>query len=480
MVETQTNLAREVLIDLPAARPGPLHVRLTAAIRTAIRAGRLPLGAALPPSRTLAADLRVSRWTVTQAYGQLGTEGYLAARAGSATRVCWSPEPDDGPVARAVTAHHPIRYDLSQCSPDFRAFPRARWLEALRAAAETAPFDQLGYSEEGGESRLCTVLADHLNRKRGAAAAPGTICVFPGAGPAMTQLSQALAADGHTQIGVEDPGSSRLWQAARSAGLELVPLPVDDDGLVVDELSTHPRLRAVAVGPAHHVATGCVLAPRRRTALLSWARRAGGLIVEDDYDSEFSYDGSALPAMQGADPGRVALLGSMSRTLTPTINVGWVVAPRRLVPLVRAAAPLPPGPPAMTQLALAHLMESGAYDRHLRTSRQRFRARRNALITALQRHLPECRVSGAHAGLHLVLDLPAGSDRAVILAAAEQRDMRLCNIDDTRFQPDPQELRLQVGYGNLADTLVDEAVTVLADVIRHAGAQPPRRTTTAC
>lgn len=364
------------------------------------------------------------------------------------------------PVVAWIGFSGDFRSGRRACSPDFRAFPRARWLEALRAAAETAPFDQLGYSEEGGESRLRTVLADHLNRKRGAAAAPGTICVFPGAGPAMTQLSQALAADGHTQIGVEDPGSSRLWQAARSAGLELVPLPVDDDGLVVDELSTHPRLRAWP-------------------SLLSWARRAGGLIVEDDYDSEFSYDGSALPTMQGADPGRVALLGSMSRTLTPTINVGWVVAPRRLVPLVRAAAPLPPGPPAMTQLALAHLMESGAYDRHLRTSRQRFRARRNALITALQRHLLECRVSGAHAGLHLVLDLPAGSDRAVILAAAEQRDMRLCNIDDTRFQPDPQELRLQVGYGNLADTLVDEAVTVLADVIRHAGARPPRRTTTA-
>jgi GntR family transcriptional regulator/MocR family aminotransferase len=471
----RTNLAWEALFDLSATRPGPLHVRLTAAIRAAIRAGRLPLGAALPPSRTLATDLRVSRWTVTQAYSQLVTEGYLAGRTGSATRVCWSPEPDDGPVARAVTPHRPVRYDLAQCSPDFRAFPRAKWLEAIRTAAETAPFDQLGYPADGGETRLRTVLAGHLNRRRGAAATPGTISIFTGAGSAMAQLSRALAEDEHTQIGVEDPGSSRLWQAARSAGLELVGLPVDDDGLVVGELDAHPGLRAVCVGPAHHVATGCVLAPHRRSALLAWARRVDGLIVEDDYDSEFSYDRPTLPAMHGADPDRVALLGSMSRTLTPTVNVGWVVAPRRLLRSVRAAPQVPAGPPALTQLALAHFVESGAYDRHLRASRQRFRARRNALVAALEREMPECRIRGAEAGLHLVLELPAGSDQAAILAAAKRRDMRLCDIDDTRFQPDPEEFRLQVGYGNLADHLVGEAVAVLVDVIRRVGAERPRR-----
>lgn len=472
MAETQTNLAWEALFDLSATRPGPLHVRLTAAIRTAIRAGRLPLGAALPPSRTLAADLRVSRWTVTQAYGQLVTEGYLAGRAGSATRVCWSPEPDDGPVARTATPHHPVRYDLAQFSPDFRAFPRTKWLEALKVAAETAPFDQLGYSEDGGETRLRAVLADHLNRRRRAAATPGTISIFSGAGSSMTQISRALVEDGHTRIGVEDPGSSRLWQAAHSAGLELVPLPVDDDGLVVAGLDAHPGLRAVCVGPAHQVATGCVLAPHRRTALLAWARRVNGVIIEDDFDSEFSYDGPPLPAMHGSDPDRIALLGSMSRTLTPTVNVGWVVAPRRLVPSVRAAPQVPTGPPALTQLALAHFMESGAYDRHLRASRQRFRARRNALVAALERELPGCRIRGAETGLHLLLELPAGSDKSAILAAVERRDMQLCNIDDTTMRPDPAESRLQVGYGNLADALVDEAVAVLADVIRRTAAAP--------
>ena len=467
MTVTQTNLAWEALIDLSATRPGPLHVRLTGAIRSAIRAGRLPLGAALPPSRTLAADLKVSRWTVTQAYGQLVTEGYLAGRTGSATRVRWSPEPDDDPVPRPGSASHPVRYDMSQSAPDFRAFPRTRWVESIKAAAEIADFDQLSYSDTGGEQRLRTVLADHLSRRRGVVVAPDTISIFTGAGASMVQLSRALAEDGHTRMGVEDPGSCRMWDAARSAGLELVGLPIDADGLVVDALDEHPDLRAVCVGPAHQVVTGCVLSPGRRSALLAWARRVGGVIIEDDFDSEFSWNGPALPAMQGKDPDHIALLGSMSRTMTPTVNVGWVVAPRRLVRPVRAGPEVPVGPPALTQLALALFLESGAYDRHLRASRQRFRARRNAVIAALQRELPQCRISGSSAGLHFLLELPAGSDTRAILAAAPPHDLRLCDVDETMFVPDPAECRIRVGYGNLADSVVDEAVAVLARLVRQ-------------
>jgi GntR family transcriptional regulator / MocR family aminotransferase len=470
---TQTNLAWEALLDPSAARPGPLHARLTAAIRAAIRDGRLPLGAALPPSRTLATDLGVSRWTVTQAYGQLVTEGYLTGRTGSATRVCWSPAPDDDRVPHRpgrpeAAPPRPVRFDLSQCQPDFRAFPRHKWVEAIRTAAETAQFDQLGYAGAGGEPQLRAVLAEHLNRRRGAAAAPGTISIFSGAGQSMSQLSRALFEAGHTHIGMEDPGSPRFWPAARTAGLELVPLPVDDDGLVVDALDAHAGLRAVCVGPAHQVATGCVLAPHRRTALLNWARRVDGLVVEDDYDSEFSYDGPALPVMQGTDPDRVALLGSMSRTLTPTVNIGWVVAPGRWVQAIRTDPKIPLMPPALTQLALAHFIESGAYDRYLRASRQRFRARRAALLAALARVLPECRVRGAEAGLHLLLELPAGSDVAAIIAEAALHGIRLCDMDELRLRPEPGASRLMVGYGNLNDAVVDQAIAVLAEIIRRS------------
>jgi GntR family transcriptional regulator / MocR family aminotransferase len=470
---TQTNLAWETLLDLSATRPGPLHLRLRSAIRAAIRDGRLPLGAALPPSRTLATDLGVSRWTVTQAYSLLIAEGYLAGRTGSATRVSWSPDPgadrDAPPVRPSETPPRPARFDLSPGRPDLRAFPRRKWAEAVRTAAETAPFDQLDYSQSGGHPRLRAVLADHLNRSRGAAAEPGTISIFAGAGQSMSQVSHALLAAGHTAIGMEDPGSSRLVQAAQMAGLELVGLPVDDDGLVVGELAKHPGLRAVCVGAARQVANGCTLAPRRRAALLDWARDVDGLVVEDDYDSEFSYRRPALPAMQGVDPARVALLGSINRTLGPTVNIGWVVAPRRWVQAVRTAGDIPVMPSALNQLALAHFLESGDYHRHLRASRRRFRARRAALMGALEHRLPGYRIRGTDAGLDLLLELPPGKDATTIVARAQRRDMLLCNLDDLRFRPDPGKPGLLLGYGNLNDPVVDQAVAVLAEIIADDG-----------
>jgi len=483
MAGKQANLAWETLLDVSATRPGPLHMRLAAAIRAAIRDGRLPVGAALPPSRMLAADLGVSRWTVTEAYSQLSTEGYLTGKTGSATRVSWSPRPGDEPRAEKANEADPARkhqappakpssaagFDLSSYHPDLRAFPRRQWVAAIRAAAETAPFDRLSYSEPGGLPELRAVLAEHLNRSRGASAEPDTICVVMGAGQGMSRLGRALLADGHTAIGMENPGSPRLWQAAQEAGLELVPLPVDGDGLVVDALDRQPGLRAVCVGAAQQIAFGCPLAPHRRSALADWARRVDGLVIEDDYHSEFSYDGPAPPVLQGTARDRVALLGSMSQVLGPVVGIGWVVAPRRWVNRVRADHEIQLLPPALNQLALVQLMQSGAYDRHLRASRQRYRVRRNLLVDALRRQLPECRVRGAEAGVQLLLELPSGTDVTAILRAAARRGIELYNLYEMQLQPEPLDPGLLVGYGNIKDTAIEGAVAALADVIRTHG-----------
>jgi GntR family transcriptional regulator/MocR family aminotransferase len=340
---------------------------------------------------------------------------------------------------------------------------------AIRAAAETAPFDRLSYSEPGGLPELRAVLAEHLNRSRGALAEPGTICVVMGAGQGMSRLCRALLADGHAAIGMENPGSSRLWQAAQEAGLELVPLPVDDGGLVVDALEGHPGLRAVCVGAARQVALGCPLAPHRRPALTDWAQRVDGLIIEDDYYSEFSYDRPAPPVLQRTARDRVALLGSVSQALGPTVAVGWVVAPRRWVRAVRAEHEIQLLPPTLNQLALVHLMQSGAYDRHLRALRQRYRARRNTMIGALGRHLPGYRVRGAEAGLELLLELPPGTDVTAIFRAAARRGIELPSLYQMQLQPEPLDLGLLIGYGNIKDTAIDGAVAALAEVIRACG-----------
>ena len=488
MAETQTNPPRggtahagagdwstawETLFDLSATRPGPLHMRLAAAIRSAIREGRVPHGAALPPSRLLADDLGVSRWTVTQAYGQLVTEGYLTARTGSATRVSWTPGPD-GPVlprpARPAGVPGPqARYDMYSCWPDLRVFPRRKWVEAITTAAATASHSQLGYSAPGGLPELRTVLAEHLSRARGAAVDPDMISVFSGAGQALTQVCRALMADGETTLGIEDPGSPRYWQVARTTGMQLVGLPVDEHGLVTAELDQFPQLRAVCVGTARQLAYGTPLPPARRQQLLDWARRVDALVIEDDYDHEFSYDRPAPPVMQGTDPHRIALLGSMSQALGPTVSIGWVVTPGRLVRAVRAEDQIQPLPPALNQLALAHLMRSGGYDRHVRATRLQLRRRRNLLAASLRARLPGYRVHGAQSGMMLAVELPPGTDTAQIVAAAARRGVQIGDLEEMRLTPDPAKPGLLLGYGCLHDRDVDDAVAVLAETITEAG-----------
>jgi GntR family transcriptional regulator/MocR family aminotransferase len=194
-----------------------------------------------------------------------------------------------------------------------------------------------------------------------------------------------------------------------------------------------------------------------------------GLVIEDDYFSEFSYDRPAPPVLQGTARDRVALLGSMSQVLGPTVGIGWVVAPRRWVPAVRAEHEIQVLPPALNQLALVQLMQSGAYDRHLRASRQRYRARRNVLIDALRRHLPEYRVRGAEAGVAVMLEMPPGTDLPAILRATARRGIELCNLYEMQLQPEPSDPGLLIGYGNIKDTAIDGAVAALADVIRGSG-----------
>lgn len=463
MQESQTNLAWDVLLDLDG-HSGSLSDRLTAALRDAIRDGRLPHGTALPPSRTLAAELDVSRWTVTRAYGQLVAECYLQARTGSATRVRWTPEPPSQvqPARRPPGA---IPYDLVPGRPDLRAFPRRRWLHALGSAAQTASYAELDYPEPGGAHRLRTTLAGYLNRVRGAAADAGSVHVCFGAAQGMLRICTALRASGHTAIAVEDPGPTRLWQAARLAGLTLVPVPVDEHGLVVDAVTGYPGLRAVCVGAAHQCPLGPALAPHRRAALLEWARQVDGIVVEDDYDAEFRYDRPAVATMQGMAPNRVALLGSVSRTLGPSVGIGWLVAPPPWTRALHEDDQLLLMPPVLNQLALAMMLETGSYDRHLRAARSRFRARRGRLVAALSR-IPGCTVRSAEAGLHVLLELPAGRDPGAIVAAAHRYGLDTGYLDEFRIRPDPDApATLVLGYANLADTAVDEAVAILARTI---------------
>ncbi|ROR45422.1 PLP-dependent aminotransferase family protein [Kitasatospora cineracea] len=394
---------RELLI---AWEPGggELAGRLVRSLRAAVREGRLAGGARLPASRVLAAELGVSRGVVVEAYEQLAAEGYLVGRQGSGTRVAEGVAVERPGEAVRVPAAEP-RYDLKPGTPDLGAFPRAAWAGAVRRALQGAANRDLGYGDPAGLPQLRGELAAYLGRVRAVAAGPERVAVISGVGQGLALLVGLLARHGRRRIAVEDPGSPGTLGLLRAHGVEPVGVPVDQEGLVVRELAASGA-DAVLVTPAHQYPTGVALSARRRTELAGWAR-AGGLVVEDDYDAEFRYDREPLGAVQGLAPERTVYLGSLSKTLAPGLRLGWAVLPGWLAEDFRQAKQYADlGTGAVDQLAFAALLESGGYDRHLRAVRPRYRARRDALVGALREHLPQAGLRGVAAGLHLYADLP--------------------------------------------------------------------------
>ncbi|MFF7650315.1 PLP-dependent aminotransferase family protein [Streptomyces sp. NPDC007983] len=463
-----TNFAWATLLEVDAPEPGRrgsrLHDRLARALRTAIRDGRLTEGAAVPPSRALAEELGCSRWVVTEAYGQLIAEGYLAARVGSATRVSWSPDTaPPRPHTRPVPAPSPVRYDLAPGLPDLRAFPRRRWAEAVRSVTGSAVHYDLGLPDPAGHPVLRTTVAQYLRRSRGADAHPAAVSVCAGVTDGLVRTCRALRAEGIDDLAVEHPGWGRLRDAATSVGLRLYPVPVDHDGLRVDDLARTPA-RAVIVGAAHQFPTGTVLSPARRARLVRWAREVDGYVIEDDYDAEFRYDHHPVAVMQGMDPSRVFLLGSVSKTLSPALGLGWLVAPAATTPALRAANPVAAAPPVLDQLALATFIDRGWYDAHLRAARRRFRGRRDLLVRTLGAELPQARVSGTAAGLHILLHLPSGTDTPRTVRTAAAAGLRVADLDDYRVT-DSADRALVLGYGNIGDTEIPAAVALLREAL---------------
>jgi GntR family transcriptional regulator / MocR family aminotransferase len=460
----------DLLIALP--REGdPMRRRLAAELREAIRAGRLRTGVRLPASRVLAAQLGVSRGVVTDAYEQLTSEGWLAARRGAGTVVAAGP--GRPPASEPPRPCRAVRADFTPTTPDVSLFPRRLWARAVAHATASAPDAALDYGEPAGARGLREALADHLGRTRGTVAAPGAIVVCAGYHQAIALLCGVLGARGATRIAFEDPSLQGQWDTAARAGLEPVPAPVDADGLRVDALA-RTGADAVVVTPSHQFPTGAVMAPERRHALPAWARAGGRLVVEDDYEAEFRYDRRATGALQGLDREHVAYVGTAAKTLAPALRLGWIVAPDDLAPALGAAKEAADhGSPTLDQLALAHLMRTGELDRHLRRVRRAYAERRDRLVAALAAAVPDGRVEGAAAGVHLVLALPHPFDADRLAAAAAAEEVAVTLLDALRRTPHATSAaRLVLGYGRIPTAGIEAAVAALARALRTARGGP--------
>jgi GntR family transcriptional regulator / MocR family aminotransferase len=449
----------DLLVHVDRNRPA-LRAQLEDQLRDAVRAGRLGPGAALPSSRALARELGVSRGVVVEAYAQLAAEGYLVARQGAPTRVSEAASPGPG-ATPAAAGERPPRYDFRTGRPDVSMFPRGAWLASLRRALRDAPDARLDYGDPRGAPELRGALVRYLGRVRGVACEPERVVVTSGMAQGMAIFARALTAGGVRRMAMEDPASAPGRAQLVSNGLEIVPVPVDGDGLQTSRLE-EVEAGAVMITPAHQFPLGVVLAPERRAALLDWAAHTGAMVLEDDYDAEYRYDRQPVGAVQGLAPDLVAYAGSTSKTLAPGLRLGWLVVPDDLLDAVTAAKESDDlGTPVVEQLALADFLERGELDRHLRRTRSIYRARRDALVDALERLLPDCPPAGVAAGLHLVVHLPAGTDEQAVLDAARSRGLGLSGISEHRVEPGPPALLL--GYGRLPEPAIEAAVRLLAD-----------------
>jgi GntR family transcriptional regulator / MocR family aminotransferase len=476
MSTTWSGKGDALLLALDRSDGTRLGHQLQDQLRAAVRDGRLRAGERLPSSRRLSEELHVSRGMVVACYEQLIAEGYLVGAAGSGTRVATGASEPAGRsqlaevTSPSTTARHRVEVDFEYGVPDLRSAPLRDWMWALREAGRTAPTAVMGDENDAGALRLREVVAAYHRRVRAGTAEADQAVIVNGFRQGLVLALGALARSGVARVGLEDPGPRQHEEIVRRAGMQPVAVPVDGAGLDVDALR-RSGARAVLVTPAHQCPTGVVMGPERRQALLAWAAEVEGIVLEDDYDAEFRYDRQPVGSLQGLASGRVVALGSLSKTLAPGIRLGWLLVPPALVgPVIREKVLTSRGAPALDQLALATLLESGRYDRHVRRMWEVYRRRRDVLAGALTAHAPGLRLLGLEAGCHAVLELPEGVTEEEVVQAALRRSVRVYGLSHYRVDaPRAGEANvpaaLVLGFGNVIEERILRGIEVLGEVL---------------
>lgn len=455
-----------LLLEVERDRRLPLHEQIERSIREAVRRGRLTAGTRLPSSRALAAELRVSRGVVSEAYSQLAAEGYLLIRQGAPVQVARTVRTRESrPPAQSLLPR--FTHDFSPGLPDLAGFPRDRWIRSLRAAWREAPIDVIGYSDPRGLPSLREVLADYLGRVRGAAPDPEQTMICSGFAQGLSVVCRWLQRRGIERVALEDPGWHTHRLIVEAAGLEVVPVPIDSEGLRIDTLA-QTGAGVVIVTPAHQFPTGCVLSSERRAALIEWAEDGERLIVEDDFDAEYRYDRAGVGALQGLAPERVLYIGSASKRLAPGVRLGWMLMPSWLAwPLVQAKVVEDAGSEIVGQLTLQDFIARGELDRHIRRTRRIYQSRRRVLMDAIARLIPEARSGDSAAGLYELVELPEEIKESRLVAAAAERGVGLEGLALHRFRAvGPPGLIL--GFGGLSEPAIEHGVRLLAEALAVA------------
>lgn len=457
---SQSDTALPVSLDRESEIP--LAVQLADALRDAASGGHLRGGDRLPSTRALAGRLGVSRTVTSAAYEQLHAEGWIAGRHGSGTYVTTSPPAPKPPKHVAVEGREPAPglLDLTPGAPWAAGLDRSAWRRAWRAAADTPPLTR---AHRAGLADYRAAVAEHLLRHRGLDAVAGSVLATGGTTTAVVELANAVLRAGDA-VAVEEPGYQRAVQALRHAGIDVLPVPVDSEGVRPDAVP--PGVRAVYCSPAHQYPMGGRLSAGRRVELVEWARASGALLIEDDYDGELRFDVAPLPLLAALAPDVVVHVGTTSKILTPTLGAGWLVAPEPVATAVleyrdqTGTRPSPAG-----QRVLVELARNGDLGRHLRRLRRELAERRSMLVSALR--AGEVPVRGDDAGAHLVVPLASAAAESALLAAGRRRGLLLDGLS-RHFAGVPDEHGIAIGYAAGERAQLRAALGTLVDLLSRA------------
>lgn len=455
----------ELLVPLARSRARTLGRQIEDYLRDRIRNGALKPRTMLPSTRDLADQLGISRPIVVEAYAQLASEGFVLTKPGTRPRVAALFETRTQTARAAASVEVAPRYDFRPAIPDLQSFPRNAWLRAMRKALDGMRAQELGYDARHGTPALRDALAEYLGRVRGVVADPSQIVVTSGYAQSRTLFCRAIVMLGAKRLAIESPSYAER-SFAKIAGLELIGIPVDENGVDVEALAAS-KADAVIVTPTHQSPTGYALSGARRAALLSWLQSRRAFALEDDYDAEFRYDRAPIGALQGLAPDRIVYSGTVSKTLAPGMRIGWLVVPEDLREAIlfqhRAADH---GAPRIDQNALAFLIADGEFDRHLRHMRLVYRKRRDALVSALEKYLPEAAVSGIAAGLHATATLPRRIPERAIAVEAARRGVCFEFMSDYYLDAKRRNTTLLLGYAQSSEENIRSGVRILAETIK--------------
>jgi GntR family transcriptional regulator / MocR family aminotransferase len=439
-------------------------------VRNGILEKQLKEGEKLPSSRELAGSIGVSRNIVLEAYERLIAEGYLEVRPKSGTFVALGTslsfvervKRKDTP--RKISDNRKTYIDFKAGNPAIDYFPRKKWAQLTKEICLYSSEEVFGYGEASGMKALKDVLVDYLKRVRGVQCRTEQIFITSGATQGLKLITEMFGKD-NKKIAVEDPVTDEMRNIFTFSNAKLIPVPVDENGIDPNGLPNQAP-SFVFVIPSHQFPLGGILSIQRRLQLIEYAQKMNCYIVEDDYDSEFTYEGAPVPSIQGIAPNHVIYVGTFSKILSPGLRIGYVILPEELVDSFEQIKWFSDRhTSSLEQLVLAQFIREGYLDRHVRKMKKIYKEKRERLVSAIQQNFKKATIIGKSAGMHLVVEIPGIDFHPTLIHRMKQAGVKVYPIEHYSLEKGKHRSRIVMGYGGLSLEEIEKGVRLLREIL---------------